>query len=78
MCLPSSFRHLRIRKTDLKLIPWWRHHLSLDVVVQKTKSPCRHAEEVVDVVVVALIFNIVVMEKMNPPYPLTVAERRRR
>jgi hypothetical protein len=40
-------------------------------------SPCRHAGEVVDAVVVALIFNKAVMEKMIPPYPSPSLKRRR-
>ena len=43
------------------------------VAVRKEKYPYRHAEEVVDAIVVALIFNRAAMEKTNPPYPLAVA-----
>ena len=42
-----------MEKRPEKIIPWRRHNLRLDVAVRKEKSPCRHAEKVVDVVVVA-------------------------
>jgi hypothetical protein len=40
-------------------------------------SPCRHAEEVADTVVVILIFIRVATKKLNSPYLLTVVGRRR-
>jgi hypothetical protein len=39
----------------------------------KKKSPCRHAGEVADAVVVTLIFNRGVMEKTIPPRSFAVA-----
>ena len=62
-----------MEKRPEKIIPWRRHNLRLDVAVRKEKSPCRHAEKVVDGVVVALIFNRAAMEKTDPPYHLVVA-----
>jgi len=67
-----------MEKRSEKIIPWRRHHLRLDVAVRKEKSPCRRADEVVDAVVVALIFKSAAMEKTIPPYPAPLAERRRR
>jgi predicted RNase H-like nuclease len=58
------------------MIPWCRYHLRLDVTVRKENSPCRHAEEVIDTVVVALIFNRATMEKTNSPCPLAVAREK--
>jgi hypothetical protein len=63
-------------KRSEKIISWRQHHLRLDVVIRKEMSPCRHAGEVADAVVVALIFNIVAMEKTIPPFPSPSAERR--
>ena len=60
-------------KRSEKIITWRRHHLGLDITIQKEKSPCRHADEVVDVVVVVLIFNRAAMEKIISPFPFTVA-----
>ena len=60
-------------RSGKKIILRRRHHFYLDVAVWKEKSPCRHVGEVVDAVVVALIFNIAAMEKMIPPCPLAVA-----
>ena len=62
-----------MEKRTKKIIPWRRHHLRLDVAVRKDNSPCRHADEVADAIVVALIFNRLAMEKTVPPYPLAVA-----
>ena len=42
-----------------KTIPWQRHHICLNVVVRKTKSSCRHAEEV------AHVFSMVAPLKMR-------------
>jgi hypothetical protein len=58
------------------IIPWRRHCLHFDVVIRKEKFVCHHADKadkVADAVVVALIFNRVVMEKMISHCPLTVA-----
>ena len=66
--------HNKTKKRPEKIILWRRHHLRLDVTVRKEKSPCHHAEKVVDTVVVALIFNRAVVEKTNPPCLLAVAE----
>jgi hypothetical protein len=49
-----------------------------DVTVRKEKSPCHHADEFADVVVVALIFNRAVMEKTILHCPLTVTGEGRR
>jgi hypothetical protein len=67
--------HNKTEKRPEKIIPWWRYHLRLDVTVQKPNSTCRHAEEVVAAVAVALIFIRIVMEKPNLPYLLVVAEK---
>jgi len=64
----------KAEKRPEKIILWRRHHLRLDVTIRKEKSTCRHAEEVVDTVAVALIFNRAAIEKTNPPYLLAVAE----
>jgi len=40
-----------------------------NVAVRKNKSSCCHAEEIIDVIVITLIFNRGAMEKTNPPYP---------
>jgi hypothetical protein len=66
--------HNKTEKKPEKIIPWRRHHLRLDVVVWKQKSPCRHVDEDADTDVVALIFNGATMEKTIPPFPFTVAE----
>ena len=63
----------KTEKRPEKIILWRRHHLRLDVAVRKEKSPCRHANEVADAVVVVLIFNRATIEKMIPPCPLAVA-----
>jgi uncharacterized protein (UPF0548 family) len=54
-----------------KIILRWQHHLRLDVTVHKPNSTCLHAEEVADVVLVALI----AMEKPNPLYLLAIDEK---
>ena len=55
-----------------KINPWRRHHLLLDVTVQKEKFSCHHSEEVVDATVVTLIFNSDAMEKTNPACSLAI------
>jgi hypothetical protein len=68
--------HNKTEKRLEKIIPWQQHHLRLgDVAVRKSNSPCRHAEEVADAVVVTLIFVRVTMEKPNPPYLFTIARK---
>jgi len=67
-----------MEKRPKKIIPWWQHHLCLDVTVQKSKSPCHHAKVVADAIVVVLIFFRTAMEKPNPLYPLLVPGRKRR
>ena len=66
--------HNKMEKRPEKTISWWQHHLHIDVVVQKSKYPCCHAEKVVNTVVVALIFNRAAMEKTNPSCLLAVVE----
>jgi hypothetical protein len=44
------------------------------VAVRKEKSPCHRAEEVVNVIVIALIFNGAAMEKTNPACSLAITE----
>ena len=72
---PSSWPDLtsKMKKRSEKIIPRRRYHLRLDVAVRKEKSPYRRADEVVEVVVVALIFKSVDMEKTILPYPCAVA-----
>ena len=65
--------HDKTEKRLDKIILWCRHHLRLDVATRKERSLCRHAGEVVDAIVVALIFNRAAMEKTNPSCPLAVA-----
>ena len=65
--------HNKTEKKPEKIIPWQRYHLRLDVAVRKEKSPCRRADEVVDAVVVALIFNRAAGEN-----DFTLPSRRRR
>jgi hypothetical protein len=48
--------HNKTEKRPKKIIPWQQHYLRFDVTAQKEKSSCRHAGEVADAVVVALIF----------------------
>ena len=67
--------HNKMEKRPEKIILWRRHHLRLDVTVRKEKSPCHHAEEVVDAIVAVLIFIGDAMEKLNPPYLLPVARK---
>ena len=62
----------KMEKRLEKNIPWRRHHLRLDVVVQKEKSLCHHADEVANDIVVALIFNRAAMEKTILSWPRTV------
>jgi len=64
--------HDKTEKRLDKIILWCRHHLRLDVATRKERSLCRHAGEVVDAIVVALIFNRAAMEKMVPPYHLVI------
>jgi hypothetical protein len=68
--------HSKTEKRPEKIIPWRRHHLRLDAAVRKQKSPCGHVDEDADANVVALIFNGAAMEKMNPPFPFTVARNK--
>jgi hypothetical protein len=70
--------HNKTEKRLEKIILWWRHHLHLDIAVWKEKSPYHHADEVADAVVVTLIFNRAVMEKIIPSCPSPWQERRRR
>jgi hypothetical protein len=69
--------HDKTKKRLEQIIPWRRYHLHLDVVVWKEMSLCRHAGKVAETVVVALIFNIVAMEKTIPPFPFACPCRRR-
>jgi hypothetical protein len=62
-----------MEKRPKKIIPWRRHHLHLDVIVQKERSPCRQASEVADVIVVVLIFCRAAMKKTIPLFAFTVA-----
>jgi hypothetical protein len=66
--------HNKTKKKPKKIIPWRRHHLHLDVVVQKERSPCRQADEVADVIVAVLIFCRAAMKKTIPLFTFTVAE----
>jgi hypothetical protein len=70
--------HNKTEKRPVKIILWWRHHLRFDVAVRKEKSLCRRADEVVDAVVVVLIFKSAAMEKTIPSYPASLPEKRRR
>ena len=71
---PSSWPDLtsKMKKRSEKIIPRRRYHLRLDVAVRKEKSPCRHADEVVDATFVVLIFSRAAMEKTIPPCPLAI------
>jgi hypothetical protein len=72
---PSSWSDLITtkRRRDRKNIPWWRHHLRLDVIVRKERSPSRHAGEVADTVVVIVILNRAAMEKTISPFSFAFA-----
>jgi hypothetical protein len=52
-----------MKKKPKKFILRRQHHLRLDVTIQKEESPCCHADEVADAIIVALIFNSAAMEK---------------
>jgi hypothetical protein len=66
--------HNKTKKSPEKIIPWRQNHLRPDVAVRKEKSPCHYADEVVDVVVVAFIFNRAIIEKTISPCLLAIAE----
>jgi hypothetical protein len=72
---PSSRSDLTTtkRRIDWRKLFYGNDIISVDALIRTTKSPCRHAEEDVDAVVINLIFNRTAMEKTNPPCPLTVA-----
>jgi hypothetical protein len=64
-----------MEKRSEKIIPRQQHHLRLNVTIRKPNSPCRHAVEVANAVVVALIFIRVSTEKPNPPCLFAIAEK---